>query len=273
MPYQPTSEEILSAEYAMEEKQQFMSSRRNYNIKKMEEQAGWAPEGKEEYQEWLEKWQKLLLKEEQENDFVAESKIAGEGIFAKQDFEPGEIISEYVIGKYEKYYTEDEIEPDSDIANNGVQAGIDKNGNFLYVGVPRKHPRNFVNHSCEPNAGLSIIDLPDGIRNSRLVAIRPIKKGEEITIDYGITQFEEWETEGCNCGSPNCRGHITNFQKLPKENQEEYIKLGIVPQWALEFMGRGDEWTEGEEFIPGRFGVGKPSGAIGRDFGDDIENF
>jgi hypothetical protein len=272
-PYHPTPEEVLAAEHTMNEKQHFTSSRRNRDVKKMEKLVGRAPDTKEEYQAWLEDYQDKLLKEEQINDYIAESQIAGEGLFAKREFEAGDLISEYVIGKYEKYYTEDEIEPDSDIANNGVQAGIDKDGNFLYVGVPRKHPRNFVNHSCEPNAGLSIIDLPDGVRNSRLVAIRPIKKDEEITIDYGTTQFEEWETEGCNCGSPNCRGHITNFQKLPKETQEKYIHLGIVPKWALDFLRRGDEWAEGEQFIPGRFGVGKPPGAIGRDFGDDIENF
>ena len=104
MPYQPTSEEILSAEYAMEEKQQFMSSRRNYNIKKMEEQAGWAPEGKEEYQEWLEKLQKLLLKEEQEKILEEQKKIEKENIrkrMEEQDNERTKMESRKINKKYE----------------------------------------------------------------------------------------------------------------------------------------------------------------------------
>ena len=70
------------------------------------------------------------------------------------------------------------------------------------------------NHSCDPNAGLN--------GQIFLVAMRDIKKGEEVTFDYSMavsksvgsnTVFEM----DCNCGSKNCRKKITEEDwKLPE---------------------------------------------------------
>ena len=57
----------------------------------------------------------------------------------------------------------------------------------------------FVNHSCEPNTR---------VRNGSDVAMSNIKKGEEITTDYGkevgLVAFK------CTCGCNNCHGLIGN---------------------------------------------------------------
>jgi len=66
-------------------------------------------------------------------------------------------------------------------------------------------PADFVNHSCEPDAGF---------RNSpiSLVAMRNIKRGEEITFDYAMSESidglrgNEFE---CSCGTRSCRGKFT----------------------------------------------------------------
>ena len=62
-------------------------------------------------------------------------------------------------------------------------------------------PMRYTNHSCAPNGRLSI-------RQGRVefYALRPIARGEEITVDYGQTHHEGRVT--CRCGAPGCVGRI-----------------------------------------------------------------
>lgn len=58
------------------------------------------------------------------------------------------------------------------------------------------------NHSCNANTaykGLSVY------------AVRNIKKGEELTLDYALFLDEHMEPFNCNCGSENCKGYITGI--------------------------------------------------------------
>ena len=109
---------------------------------------------------------------------------------------------------------------------------IDKN---LYMG-PSGGVDDFFNHSCNPNSGLKI----EGKRVI-LVAIKNIKKNKEIMWDYSTTMDEDdWELD-CTCGSKNCRKRIRDFKYLPKEIQQKYIKLGIVPKYIMENLKRNPE--------------------------------
>jgi SET domain-containing protein len=62
-------------------------------------------------------------------------------------------------------------------------------------------PMRFTNHSCAPNARLSI-------RYGRVefYSLRRIETGEEITVNYGETHHEG--RLRCRCGAPNCVGAI-----------------------------------------------------------------
>ena len=62
-------------------------------------------------------------------------------------------------------------------------------------------PMRFTNHSCQPNARLSI-------RQGRVefYAVRAIGPGEEITVNYGQTHHEG--RLRCCCGAPGCRGAL-----------------------------------------------------------------
>ncbi len=92
---------------------------------------------------------------------------------------------------------------------------------------------DFVNHSCNPNAGLKIEN-----RKATLVSIKNIKTGQEITWDYSTTMDEDdWEID-CTCGSKNCRKRITDFKYLPKEVRRKYVRIGVVPQYILEKSGK-----------------------------------
>ncbi len=81
-------------------------------------------------------------------------------------------------------------------------------GLFLASLVP-DDPADFVNHSCDPNAGLS--------GQIVLVAMRDIAPGEEISFDYAMTDGEPYDEFACACGSARCRGKVTgNDWKLPE---------------------------------------------------------
>jgi uncharacterized protein len=62
-------------------------------------------------------------------------------------------------------------------------------------------PMRFTNHSCRPNARLSI-------ENGRVefYALRVIETGEELTVDYGETHHDG--KLACRCGAAGCRGRL-----------------------------------------------------------------
>lgn len=61
-----------------------------------------------------------------------------------------------------------------------------------------------INHGCDPNCEAQIID--DEIW---IVALKDIKKGEELTFDYGF-DLDHYEDHPCLCGSPKCIGYIVS---------------------------------------------------------------
>jgi len=60
-----------------------------------------------------------------------------------------------------------------------------------------------INHSCDENC-----DIQNDGRHIWIVALRDIKKDEELTYDYGFTYYEGETKSVCRCGSSNCRGVI-----------------------------------------------------------------
>lgn len=71
---------------------------------------------------------------------------------------------------------------------------------------------NFVNHSCDGCGWYEGSDL--------LVALRDIRKGEEIAYDYALTESAPHFVLQCRCGQKKCRGAVTgNDWKLPELQQ------------------------------------------------------
>jgi SET domain-containing protein len=78
-------------------------------------------------------------------------------------------------------------------------------------------PLRWVNHSVNPNAVLSPnFDIKTGILTLKLIAIRHIAVGEEITYDY-IGAGHSGNKTKCSCGQPDCPG----FFHLRSEFSEE----------------------------------------------------
>lgn len=79
-------------------------------------------------------------------------------------------------------------------------------------------PYIYINHSCEPNAGIR--------GKATLFALHALKKGEEITFDYSTTIDESFI---CMCGSKKCRGAVIDFFGLPRKLQKFYVEIDAVP--------------------------------------------
>lgn len=71
----------------------------------------------------------------------------------------------------------------------------------------------FLNHSCEPNVGLS--------GNVTFVAMRDISPGEELTTDYGLFDDGDFEMV-CTCGTDLCRGMVTGQDWSRANLQQRY---------------------------------------------------
>lgn len=60
---------------------------------------------------------------------------------------------------------------------------------------------DMLNHSCEPNCGISGQIL--------LVAMRDIEPGEELSFDYAMCDASDYDEFRCLCGEPTCREIVT----------------------------------------------------------------
>lgn len=59
----------------------------------------------------------------------------------------------------------------------------------------------YINHSCTPNTFTRVTD-----RRAEFYALRRIRAGEELTVDYGLSHHDG--KLACRCGAPACRGWI-----------------------------------------------------------------
>jgi uncharacterized protein len=119
----------------------------------------------------------------------------GRGVFADRTWSTGQLIVE-VTGT---------IVPAEEVAEDHFE--IDE----ALVLVPDS-PCRYLNHSCAPNAELY---HTQSRRRTRLWlhALRRIRPGEEITIDYGCAADDPMR---CRCGAPGCRGWIVAVEELPR---------------------------------------------------------
>jgi hypothetical protein len=73
----------------------------------------------------------------------------------------------------------------------------------------------YINHSCSPNAFFDV-------DNFKLIALRQIDEGDEITFFYPSSEWEMSEAFKCNCGETNCLGSISGAVNIPKTKINQY---------------------------------------------------
>ncbi len=156
---------------------------------------------------------------------VRNSEIHGRGVYASEDIEKETQIIEY-IGEYvEKDESEKRAWDQAAVAEEMGDAAVyiftldkkwDIDGN-----VPWNNAR-LINHSCEPNCEAWIEE--DQIF---IYALRDIKKGEELTFDYGF-DIECYEDHPCCCGSESCVGYIVSRDQWPELKEKLASKTAKV---------------------------------------------
>lgn len=99
---------------------------------------------------------------------------------------------------------------DADRIRRSIQIGDD----LFLVGAAQPDPADFINHSCEPNCGMS--------GDVTLVARRDLAPGEELTYDYAMSDGSDYDEFECHCGTPACRGKVTGNDWMLPELQVRY---------------------------------------------------
>jgi SET domain-containing protein len=137
------------------------------------------------------------------------SNIEGRGLFAVKPIQKGEvvaikgghIINKSTLKKFRKIISNAEIQLNDEF--------------FLAPLEKKEHDRvmMFLNHSCEPNVGVS--------GQIMYVAMRDIKPGEELTLDYAMIDDASFKMK-CRCGTKNCRKIVTGKDWKRKELQKKY---------------------------------------------------
>jgi len=148
----------------------------------------------------------------------------GVGVFATRPFSLLEVVLRFDGPRLKRSQMPFHIPDEED---HYLQVGPDD-----YLG-PSGKVDDFVNHSCSPNCGVVIINDERPL----LVALHPIRYGEELTFDYSTTSTDTdtWALT-CLCETSACRRVISGFAMLPRSVQERYIEMGIVPKYVIDHV-------------------------------------
>ena len=144
---------------------------------------------------------------------VVKNSAHGRGVFTEQPIGAADWIIRFT-GPFLRY-------DQTSSSTYALQIGTD-----LYIGASGG-PDDYINHSCQPNAGLRINGT-----TVDLYAIRDIAAGEEIFFDYSTTLDEDDFIMSCRCSSPSCRKVIGDGKYLPKDIWDRYMRLGIIPEYV-----------------------------------------
>jgi len=128
--------------------------------------------------------------------YIKSSRIHATGLYAKCAITEDTPIIEY-IG--------DRVTPkqaDNRVSDSGCIYLFELNQRYLIDSDVEQNRAKYINHACEPNCYIDVI------KNQIWVyALRDIKKGEELSYDYGFDRMG-WHERPCHCHSQSCFGFI-----------------------------------------------------------------
>jgi len=109
----------------------------------------------------------------------------GQGLFAGKKIKKGEFVLEYTGKKI----------PTTVADKMTSRYLFEINEEWTIDGSARTNTARYINHSCNSNTAAEILE--DKIM---IFALRDIKRGEEVTIDYDTEYFDEFiRPVGCKC--------------------------------------------------------------------------
>ena len=130
---------------------------------------------------------------------IKKSKIDKNGLYAIKDIKKGTKIIEYK-GKIISI-RQSEINPKFDnkraIYLSNINKKYDLDGDFKF------NTARLINHSCDPNCEVFGTGMKIWV-----YAMKDIKKGEELSYDYGFSYDKDFKDFPCKCRSKKCAGYI-----------------------------------------------------------------
>ena len=153
-----------------------------------------------------------ILTQESNYMKIRTSSIHGKGAFAAKDIPKGIKIIEYVGEKVtkEEGTTREKLQEEQSSSGGGKTYIFELNEKHDIDGSVDWNSAKFINHSCNPNCEVEIID--DHIW---IISSRDIKEGEELYYDYGF-DLEDFENYPCKCGAENCIGYMVSKEYWPE---------------------------------------------------------
>ncbi len=150
---------------------------------------------------------------------VKKSQIHNYGIVATKNIRKSTKIIEYIGEKVSKKEGDKRsakrIKDFLNSENDGSVYIFELNKKYDIDGSPKYNKARYINHSCKPNCEVDIIENEIWISS-----IRNIKKGEELSYDYGYSfDKNDFRDHPCKCGSKYCIGYI-----ISSDDWEKYLK-------------------------------------------------
>ena len=135
----------------------------------------------------------------------------GRGLYATKNIKVGTKIIEYVGNIITKKQTEN-----SDKFNNSKPIYLfNLNKRYDLDGDVPWNTARLINHSCSNNSEYDGTGLKIWV-----IANKEIKKGEEITCDYGFGYDSDYKQFPCKCKAINCCGFIVRTESRWRINKK-----------------------------------------------------
>ena len=140
------------------------------------------------------------------------------GLYDAKDIEAGTRIIDYVGNIITKKQTENSEKFD----NSKPIYLFNLNNRYDLDGDVWWNTARLINHSCSNNCEYEGKGLKLWV-----TSIKDIKKGEELTCDYGFGFDSDYKQFPCNCKSKNCCGYIVRTESRWRINKKFKKTLGI----------------------------------------------
>jgi len=130
---------------------------------------------------------------------IIKSNIHHQGLCAARNIKMDEKVIEYIGKKITNEQAEKDIKYGYDVTYL-----FTLNKKYLLDGDFKFNTARLINHSCDPNC--EVLDISK--TKIWITAMKNIKKGEELSYDYGFGFDSNYKDHKCRCGSKNCVGFI-----------------------------------------------------------------
>ena len=134
---------------------------------------------------------------------IKKSNIDNRGLYASRDIKEHTKVIEYkgrILTK-KQVQINPKFDNDKAIYLFNINKKYDLDGDFKF------NTARLINHYCNPNCEVYGTGLKVWV-----YAIRDIKKGEELTCDYGFGYDKDYKQFPCKCKSKNCCGYIVRAE-------------------------------------------------------------